>query len=57
MMVWLNVTDMRLTSLSLCAGMGPVVRERGEVRVPKWGAVRAPTVRSALHRVADPCVA
>jgi hypothetical protein len=57
MMVWLNVTVIRLTSLLLDTKNGLAVRERWEVRVPNWGAFSAPTVRSALHRVANPCVA
>ncbi|BBC35199.1 hypothetical protein SGFS_064930 [Streptomyces graminofaciens] len=67
-MVWLNVADIRLTSLSFGAKHegwgyernGLVVLGRQEVRVPNArcrGAVDAPTVRSALHRVANPCVA
>ncbi|MFI9793631.1 hypothetical protein ACIHF5_23000 [Streptomyces leeuwenhoekii] len=51
------MTVIRLTSLSFGTKNGLAVREHWEVRVPNWGAFSAPTVWSALHRVAHPCVA
>ncbi|MBO8185031.1 hypothetical protein [Streptomyces spirodelae] len=52
------MTVMWLTSLRLDTEKGLVVHEHWEVRVPnRVGASAAPTERSALHRIADPCVA
>ncbi|GGU98310.1 hypothetical protein GCM10010260_38160 [Streptomyces filipinensis] len=54
----MNVTVIRLTSLVFDTENGLAVHEREEVHVPnRGGALRAPAVRSAFHRIARLCVA